>query len=686
MSEADKAFKAALEIIAQVKTAGGAEVSLAGDEFNALDRVPPELAALTSLQELYLNNTQVSDLAPLQALTSLQSLDINYTQVSDLAPLQALTSLNALYLNNTQVSDLAPLQALTSLRRLDLNYTQVSDLAPLQALTSLQSLDINYTQVSDLAPLQALTSLQRLYLNYTQVSDLAPLQALTSLQWLDLNNTQVSDLAPLKALTSLRLLDLNYTQVSDLAPLQALTSLNALYLDSTQVSDLAPLKALTGLYRLYLDSTQVSDLAPLKALTSLQWLDLNNTLVSDLAPLKALTSPQWLDLTGTQVSDLTPLQALTSLQSLRLDGTQVRDLRPIAELEQLKSNSQAAGLSCDDTPATERDARLAELARIDNAQDRTVKILDYLLSLPPWPDAYTPEAAPVDGAPSPNGDIPPPPKQDPALPLVWGAHGFSFLANSINSDPVTEAALDDLRDLLDDLRRKGNQHDDLYRIAGELQDRCAGEVSDLNMVKLHLSYQKLRRLHMGRASRENQFDDETVYSMEAVFDVLPGVTLADDNVRVLIERQETERAAGLLPAQDAAATDLLKDVQEPDAPFAPEVKDTAAEVLRPNIEDRLSGTRGILSSSVVVAALLYVGKPIVEGAIGGPVGNFVYDNGSDLLAYAATMGDDALVWAQSIMAKFRVEYEISMGIVREVTGESAHRKPPAPGRGEVSNK
>jgi hypothetical protein len=264
------------------------------------------------------------------------------------------------------------------------------------------------------------------------------------------------------------------------------------------------------------------------------------------------------------------------------------------------------------------------------------------------------------------------------LPLIWGENGFDFFANSINTDPVTEAALSDLRDLLDALRRKGNQHDDLYRIAAELQERSAGAISDLNMVKLHLSYQKLRRLHQGRTEREISFDDETVSTMEAVFDVLPGVTLADNGVKVLIARQEAERASGLSAAQDEAAEKVLQDVQATHAPFSPAVKDIAAELLRPGVEDRLAGTRQLLSHNVVVYALTFVTLEAVGGAIGGPVGNFLYENGGHLLAYAATMGDDALFWAQSVMAKFRVEYEIVMGITREMVGVNGPRKPPAP--------
>ena len=74
-------------------------------------------------------------------------------------------------------------------------------------------------------------------------------------------------------------------------------------------------------------------------------------------------------------------------------------------------------------------------------QERTGKILDYLLSLPPWPDAYLPDTAPTDGKLGSNEDMPAAPEQDPGLPLVWGRHGFAFFANSVSRDPVTEAAL-----------------------------------------------------------------------------------------------------------------------------------------------------------------------------------------------------------------------------------------------------
>ncbi|MCA3438607.1 MAG: hypothetical protein INF48_14970, partial [Rhodobacter sp.] len=130
-----------------------------------------------------------------------------------------------LTLNQTAVSDLAPLAALTALQRLDLDQTAVSDLAPLAALTALQRLDLDQTAVSDLAPLAALTALRWLSLTRTAVSDLAPLAALPALQMLSLGHTAVSDLAPLAGLAGLQDLGLDGCQVADLRPIRGLAKL-----------------------------------------------------------------------------------------------------------------------------------------------------------------------------------------------------------------------------------------------------------------------------------------------------------------------------------------------------------------------------------------------------------------------------------------------------------------------------
>ena len=203
----------------------------------AIDALPGDPPLPSSLSQLDLGGTDVSDLAPLAGLTGLQWLGLDGTGVSDLAPLAGLTGLETLFLNGTDVSDLAPLAGLTGLETLDLGGTGVSDLAPLAGLTGLQRLDLGGTGVSDLAPLAGLTGLQWLLLMGTGVSDLAPLAGLTGLERLDLDGTDVSDLAPLAGLTGLQWLDLDGTGVSDLALLAGLTGLETLFLRGTGVSE-----------------------------------------------------------------------------------------------------------------------------------------------------------------------------------------------------------------------------------------------------------------------------------------------------------------------------------------------------------------------------------------------------------------------------------------------------------------
>ncbi|CUX81549.1 MAG: Leucine Rich repeats (2 copies) [Roseibaca calidilacus] len=161
---------------------------------------------------------------------------------------------------------------------------------------------------------------------------------------------------------------------------------------------------LTGLETLVLRNTQITDLAPLAGLTRLQTLVLRNTQITDLAPLAGLTGLKRLDLCNTQITDLAPLAGLTGLKRLNLHSTQITDLRPIEALHKLRTD--ILGLTFQNTPAADHDAKLTELAELEDTQDRTRQTLAYLRSLPPWPDPYTPAATPDGSPPKPIGGVP----------------------------------------------------------------------------------------------------------------------------------------------------------------------------------------------------------------------------------------------------------------------------------------
>ncbi|MCC5978117.1 MAG: hypothetical protein JJU21_08655 [Salinarimonas sp.] len=134
---AEEAYAAAVEEIARVKAAGETSLSLSGNAFNSLQRLPPELGEITNLQMLRLNDTQISDLEPLSDIVSILRLYLHNTPVNDLAPVVGLTKLLALDLSGTKVSDLAPLAGQSNLQALSLHHTQVTDLRLLTLLEQL---------------------------------------------------------------------------------------------------------------------------------------------------------------------------------------------------------------------------------------------------------------------------------------------------------------------------------------------------------------------------------------------------------------------------------------------------------------------------------------------------------------------------------------------------------------------
>lgn len=111
MSTAEEAYAAAEEAIREAKRTGAKRLDLSAVAFRPLKELPPEIAELTDLRQLHLDQTQIADLAPLRTLFDLESLSFDDTHVDDLSPLQGL-GLQMLSLERTQVADLRPIIAL----------------------------------------------------------------------------------------------------------------------------------------------------------------------------------------------------------------------------------------------------------------------------------------------------------------------------------------------------------------------------------------------------------------------------------------------------------------------------------------------------------------------------------------------------------------------------------------------
>jgi hypothetical protein len=163
----------------------------------------------------------------------------------------------------------------------------------------------------------------------------------------------------------------------------------------TEISELG------GLVKVYLDGTKVSDLTPIAGLTDLVSLYLSNTEVEDLSPASQLKNVRVLLLARTAIRDLAPIASWTHLERLNVDNTKIIDLRPIRRATGLATAGQGEGLSFRNTEATALDGTLLRLSEVQDNQQRSRETLDYLNSLPPWPEPYTPISTGDGSSPRP---------------------------------------------------------------------------------------------------------------------------------------------------------------------------------------------------------------------------------------------------------------------------------------------
>lgn len=174
----DTAYAEAQRLIAVAKASGDTFLRFDTQKTRALTHLPPEIAGLTALSTLDLDNTQIADLKPIAGLTALTELSLSKTQITDLSPIAGLTTLKLLDLESTEIIDLRPIAGLTALTELYLERSIVSDLSPIAGLTALTMLSLESTPVTDVAPIAGLTRLEGLDLDKSGVLDLRPLSVL----------------------------------------------------------------------------------------------------------------------------------------------------------------------------------------------------------------------------------------------------------------------------------------------------------------------------------------------------------------------------------------------------------------------------------------------------------------------------------------------------------------------------
>ncbi len=280
------------------------------------------------------NDLQFDDLRSLDELSSLTQLDLSGSGVTDLSPLAGRGQLTALDLEHTDVTDLTPLAELPRLQRLKLLYRTTVATGDPRVLTALN----RPTPKLDLTPLSKISTLERVVLGFVGVDSLAPLASATGLKHLGLISVEgparaLLDIASLSRLERVVLMGAPCRNLEALSPS---TGLLLLSVHGCRRVDLRPLAPLTKLVHLTLSDVEGRGARALGSLREVRHVDLSDSRLDDYTFLRHMPSLVTANLADSAVTDLSPVSGLSALQTLDVSGTKISRLSALFGAQSLR--------------------------------------------------------------------------------------------------------------------------------------------------------------------------------------------------------------------------------------------------------------------------------------------------------------------------------------------------------------
>lgn len=291
-----------------------------------------DLAKLTYLQTLVMENVDVSSLQMLSPLAQLKQLTIRGCTLSgsDLAVIGGLPNLEHLVLSDCSISNIDGLSNAPRLVTLDLSKNAVRDLTPLSFMTNLTTLDLSNNALTNLNPLSALTALQELNVSYNSLTSLAPLLTCTSLTTLNAAGNQLDQLIAFPN-TALTHLDVSNNLLTDVRELSGMTSLTELDLSKNQLTDISALSALNNLSVFRFSRNSVSKLPAWNRSCALTAIDGSYNNLSSVEPLKGLAQLSKVNFDYNKISSINPLAECSKLVQVDIFGNPVKNVSKLTD-------------------------------------------------------------------------------------------------------------------------------------------------------------------------------------------------------------------------------------------------------------------------------------------------------------------------------------------------------------------
>ena len=288
-----------------------------------------DLAHLTRLETLVMENAPAGVLAQMGTMETLKNLSMPGSRLSDedWSVLVTLGSLETLDLSGCTLSSLSGMETLTQLKTLNLSQNTIRNLSPLSAALSLQQLDLSHNAVTDLSSLSALTNLTFLDVSHNSVASLNPICGIPTLSVLKASNNQISNVDSLRQLTVLQVLDLSYNAVTDVSALTVCTEMTDLNICNNQIADIAALHTMVKLEQFDLSHNQIPELPEFSEDCALVNLNAAYNLLTSVEQLAGLDGLNTVNVDyNAEIESLKPLDSCHVLIQVNAHGTKVADV------------------------------------------------------------------------------------------------------------------------------------------------------------------------------------------------------------------------------------------------------------------------------------------------------------------------------------------------------------------------
>ena len=286
---------------------------------------------LWSLPSLTLPDT-VRDLSDLAYMTGLRSLTIQNVSGLDFSVLSQLTELTELDLSGCTIStgSLNAIASLTNLTRLRLNQCALTDISAFSPLTNLTELQLSDNSITEVGVLSLMLDLETVTLSNNPVTSIAGLSACGKLKSVDISGCSVTTIAALADKTQLESLLAGNNKISDLSPLAGCSALSVLEVPYNSVEDISVLSELPALTRFVGNNNAITAVPDFDEDNSkLQYFQVDNNAITDIDSLNYVYADY------NQVETILPLENCINLIQINVWDNPI----PKEEVDKLQEHS-----------------------------------------------------------------------------------------------------------------------------------------------------------------------------------------------------------------------------------------------------------------------------------------------------------------------------------------------------------